>query len=48
MNFSRNTVHLIGRTPSMPDVVTAVAGERRLSQLMAIDAGIHGNILLLP
>ena len=30
----------------MPDVVTAVAGKRRFPELMAIDAGIHGDILL--
>src|SRR5438067_3701356 len=32
----------------MPDVMTEIAVHRRLSQLVAINAGDHGNFLFLP
>ena len=32
----------------MPDVMTEIAVHRRLSQLVAIHAGDHGNFLFLP
>ena len=33
---------------SVPDVVTEVTVQRGLSQLVAIEAGDHGNFLFLP
>jgi hypothetical protein len=32
----------------MPDVMTQIAGDGRLSQCVAAHAGDHGNLLLLP